>query len=212
MLARYLALAAASLAPAAAQSPTKTERTTMWLPPPRSTGVGENIYASVITAAPSSTEYLLACTSVWRSASACSHFSGVTLTYGNNTMKIGFRTETFDCKRGPTATCSVSAPGTVDAQSVLAGSESARWFTAMTIVDGHDKLKTQTSSSTTTPAAAATTTSANGNGVCKRATKPKTGGSDGDDGCSAASNAFGGLPLVMAGAAAVLGVVVTLFL
>lgn len=86
-----LAAAAAFIAPAAAQSPsTTTEKSTVWMPP-RSTGAGENIYASVITAAPSSTEFFLACTTAWQSASACAQFSGVTLTYGDGTMKIGFR-------------------------------------------------------------------------------------------------------------------------
>ncbi|KAK1599340.1 uncharacterized protein LY79DRAFT_683344 [Colletotrichum navitas] len=62
-------------------------------PPPwvRPTRAGDNIYASVITAAASSTGFFLACTSVWRSASACSQLSGVTLTYGDNTMRIGFK-------------------------------------------------------------------------------------------------------------------------
>ncbi|GKT41024.1 uncharacterized protein ColSpa_01205 [Colletotrichum spaethianum] len=140
----FLALflvAAVGLAPAAAQSSSPTtEKSTVWMPP-RSTRVGENIYTSVITAAPSSTEYFLACTSVWESASSCSQFSGVTLTYGNSTMKIGFKSDTYNCKCGDSATCSISASNTANAQSVLASSESAAWFTAITIVDGHDRLK-----------------------------------------------------------------------
>lgn len=93
LYATFLLLAAAAIlgpAPVAAQqSPTKTEKSTVWLPP-RSTRASEsNIYASVITAAPSSTEFLLACTSVWRAASVCSGYSGLTLTYGDGTMKIG---------------------------------------------------------------------------------------------------------------------------
>ncbi|WYZ38489.1 hypothetical protein EsH8_III_000403 [Colletotrichum jinshuiense] len=235
-----LAAAVVGLTPAAAQSAsTTTEKSTVWLPP-RSTRVGENIYASVITAAPSSTEFFLACTSVWQSASACSQFNGVTLTYGNNTMKIGFRSESFDCKRGDAATCSISAANAAGAQTVLASSESASWFTAITIVDGHDKLRSARSSTrsstggalqTSTSQAAAATSTASGAGICKRAksgtggtsgdadsassggsssaTKPKTG-KDGD-GCSAADGGFGGLPLVMAGVAAVVGAFMTMF-
>ncbi|KAL0943559.1 uncharacterized protein CTRU02_201446 [Colletotrichum truncatum] len=238
----FLSAAAGLLGPVAAQVPTETEKSTVWLPP-RSTTIGENIYASVITAAPSSTEFLLACTSVFRSASACSHFNNVTLTYGNNTMKIGFRTDTFDCKRDSTATCAVASGNAAASQSTLASSVSASWFTAITIIDGHDKLRKAKARKTSTLAGAApaATTSANNNGICKRstkggsgsgsggtdagsddgadagsgsssATKPKTH-SDGDaGGCSAASSNFGGLSLVMTGLAAVVGVAVTLFL
>ncbi|KZL83021.1 hypothetical protein CI238_01951 [Colletotrichum incanum] len=226
----FLLAAVVAPAPVAAQSPsTTTEKSTVWMPP-RSTRVGENIYASVITAAPSSTEFFLACTSVWQSASSCLQFSGVTLTYGNNTMKIEFKSDSYNCKRGDSATCSISASNTANAQSVLASSESAAWFTAITIVDGHDKLKSaksQTSqTATSTSPASAATTSAGSDGICKRATKGGSGGS-GDsggssggtkpknndaDGCSAASGGFGGLPLVMAAAAAVVGGLATLFL
>ncbi|WQF79459.1 hypothetical protein CDEST_04473 [Colletotrichum destructivum] len=190
-----LAAAAACLAPAAAQSPSKTtEKSTVWMPP-RSTGAGENIYASVITAAPSSTEFFLACTTAWQSASACAQFSGVTLTYGDGTMKIGFRSDSYDCKRGASATCSVSTTNAANAQSVLAGPESSAWFTAITIVDGHDKLKsaksqtrsTRRSTSASPAAVTATTTaaSAGSNGNCKRAIKGgSSSGSGGDDGNS----------------------------
>ncbi|KAK1981896.1 hypothetical protein LZ30DRAFT_67049 [Colletotrichum cereale] len=185
------AAAAVGLAPVAAQStsaPTEeptsatTDMSTVWMPP-RSTRAGEHIYASVITAAPSSTELFLACTSVWRSASKCSQFSGVTLTYGDNTMKIGFKSDSYDCKRGDSATCSVSAPNAANAQSVLASSESAAWYTAITIVDGQVKLKSakaRTSAATSTGPAPAAATSADSDGICKRTTKGTgSGGSDG---------------------------------
>ncbi|KAF4911927.1 hypothetical protein CGCF415_v003925 [Colletotrichum fructicola] len=219
-----LAAAVGFVSPVAAQSSTKTEKSTVWLPP-RSTRTGENIYASVITAAPSSTEFLLACTSNFRSAASCSQFSGVTLTYGNSTMKIGFRSDTFDCTRGSTARCSVGgADNAAAAETVLASSESASWSTAITIIAGHDKLnsaKSKTSSTSTTPASAATSTA---NGVCKRATtgdvdggtnsatKPKTNHNNGDDGCSGANSNFAGLPTIMAGVALVVGVAVTIYL
>ncbi|KAK6218936.1 hypothetical protein QIS74_06145 [Colletotrichum tabaci] len=236
-----LAAAAACIAPAAAQSPsTTTEKSTVWMPP-RSTSAGENIYASVITAAPSSTEFFLACTTAWQSASACAQFSGVTLTYGDGTMKIGFRSDSYDCKRGASATCSVSTANAANAQSVLAGPESSAWFTAITIVDGHDKLKSAKSqtrstlrSTSASPAAAATTTtaSAGSNGICKRAIKGGSSSGGGDDGnsgstsgkkhkdnsdgsgCSAASGGPGesAWSLVMAAAAAVVGSLVTVFL
>ncbi|KAK2733577.1 hypothetical protein CKAH01_08372 [Colletotrichum kahawae] len=224
-----LAAAVGFVRPVAAQSSTKTEKSTVWLPP-RSTRAGENIYASVITAAPSSTEFLLACTSNFRSAASCSQFSGVTLTYGNSTMKIGFRSETFDCTRGSTARCSVGgANNAAAAETVLSSSESASWSTAITIIAGHDKLssaKSKTSSTSTTPASAATSTAA-ANGVCKRATtgdevdvdggttsatKPKNSHNNGDDGCSGASGSFAGLPTIMAGVALVVGVAVTIYL
>ncbi|KAK1995375.1 hypothetical protein LX36DRAFT_672524 [Colletotrichum falcatum] len=182
---------------------------------------------SIIMAAPSSTELFLACTSAWQSASACSQFSGVTLTYGDGTMRIGFGSDSYDCKRGDPATCSVGASGSANAHSVLASSESAAWFTAITIVDGRDKLKsskTRTSAATSTgPAPAAATSAGNGNGVCKRTTrgsgsdggsssgtKPK--GNGGTDGCSAASGGFGGFPLAMAAATVAAGVLVAVFL
>ncbi|KAK1961139.1 hypothetical protein LY78DRAFT_706719 [Colletotrichum sublineola] len=227
------AVAAVCLAPVVAQ-PTSatTEKSTVWMPP-RSTRAGENIYASVITAVPSSAELFLACTSVWQSASACSQFSGVTLTYGDNTIKIEFKSDFYDCKRGDSATCSIGASNSAAAQSVLASSESAAWFTAITIVDGHDKLKSAkagTSAATSTgPASAATTTSADSNGVCKRAvkgsgsdsssgsgsgsgsgTKPK--GNGGATKCSAASGEFVGLPSTVAAAVVVAGGLVALFL
>ncbi|KAI8297871.1 hypothetical protein K4K59_003185 [Colletotrichum sp. SAR11_240] len=219
-----LAAAVGFVSPVAAQSSTKTEKSTVWLPP-RSTRAGENIYASVITAAPSSTEFLLACTSNFRSAASCSQFSGVTLTYGNSTMKIGFRSETFDCTRGSTARCSVGgANNAAAAETVLSSSESASWSTAITIIAGHDKLnsaKSKTSSTSTTPASAATSTA---NGVCKRATtddvdggtnsatKPKTNHNNGDGGCSGANSNLAGLPTIMAGVALVVGVAVTIYL
>ncbi|KAF9877073.1 hypothetical protein CkaCkLH20_05339 [Colletotrichum karsti] len=194
---------------AVAQSPTKTEKTTVWLPP-QSTGARESIYASVITAAPSSTEYLLACTTNFRSASSCSHFNGVTLTYGNQTMKVAFRTNTFDCKRGSAATCSVRSANNAAAESVISGSESASWLTAITIIDGHNKLnaaKATTSSTSTTPASAATSAS-----VCKRASRPKGGSGDGGDGCSQATGGFANLPMLMAGLATAVAVGVAAFL
>ncbi|KAF4837618.1 hypothetical protein CGCSCA4_v011788 [Colletotrichum siamense] len=219
-----LAAAVGLVSPVAAQSSTKTEKSTVWLPP-RSTRAGENIYASVITAAPSSTEFLLACTSNFRSVASCSQFSGVTLTYGNSTMKIGFRSETFDCTRGSTARCSVGgANNAAAAETVLSSSESASWSTAITIIGGHDKLnsaKSKTSSTSTTPASAATSTA---NGVCKRATtgdvdggtnsatKPKTNHNNGGDGCSGTNSNFAGLPTIMAGVALVVGVAVTICL
>ncbi|KAF6824348.1 hypothetical protein CMUS01_10294 [Colletotrichum musicola] len=236
LCATFLLLTAAILGPApvAAQSPTKTERSTVWLPP-RSTRAGEsNIYASVITAAPSSTEFLLACTSVWRSASACSGYSGLTLTYGDGTMKIGSGDETMDCKRGSTATCAVTSRGLASASSqaprLVSDSESSSWFRAITIIDGHDKLAaakgrlTLSSSSTTVGGPASAATSSTG-GVCKRAV-PKGGGGDGGsssggttrpkggdgDGCSGATGGFGMLPLALAGVAAVVGATFTVFL
>ncbi|KAK2040043.1 hypothetical protein LZ31DRAFT_55595 [Colletotrichum somersetense] len=108
---------------------------------------------------------------MWQWASACSQFSGVTLTYGDNTMKIGFESDSYDCKRGGSATCSIGASNSANAQSVIAGSESAARFTAVTIIDGHDKLKR--AKARTSPA----TASADSNGVCKRAVK--SSGSDG---------------------------------
>ncbi|KAK2025767.1 hypothetical protein LX32DRAFT_730594 [Colletotrichum zoysiae] len=221
------AAAAAIVGPGAAQTkPATTEKSTVWMPP-RSTSAGESIYASVITAAPSSTELFLACTSVWQWASACSQFSGVTLTYGDNTMKIGFKSDSYDCKHGGSATCSVGASDSASAQSVIAGSESAAWFTAVTVIDGHDKLKSsakpRTSAAASTGPASAATASADSNGACKRAvkgggsdgsgTKPK-GNGGGAGGCSAASDGPGDLPLAMAAAAAavVAGGFVTVFL
>uniref|UniRef100_L2FPE2 Uncharacterized protein n=1 Tax=Colletotrichum fructicola (strain Nara gc5) TaxID=1213859 RepID=L2FPE2_COLFN len=134
-------------------------------------------------------------------------------------MKIGFRSDTFDCTRGSTARCSVGgADNAAAAETVLASSESASWSTAITIIAGHDKLnsaKSKTSSTSTTPAA---------NGVCKRATtgdvdggtnsatKPKTNHNNGDDGCSGANSNFAGLPTIMAGVALVVGVAVTIYL
>ncbi|CRK33078.1 hypothetical protein BN1708_006022, partial [Verticillium longisporum] len=72
---------------------TSKTTTSVWLPS-RTTRAGDNIYASVITAVPekSSTEYLLACTSVFKSPypSSCGDFRGVTLTQGPETVKIQF--------------------------------------------------------------------------------------------------------------------------
>lgn len=70
---------------------TRTSTTTLWLPS-RPTSAGNNIYASVITAAPETTEYLLACATTFRSPypSSCGDFAGVTLTHADGTMRIKF--------------------------------------------------------------------------------------------------------------------------
>ncbi|KAK2060737.1 hypothetical protein LY76DRAFT_644505 [Colletotrichum caudatum] len=92
-----------------------------------------------------------------------------------------------------------------NAEPVIAGPESAAWFTAVTIVDGRDKLK----SAKARGPRRRPRPSADSNGVCKRAvkgsgsdgsgTRPK--GNSGAGGWSAASDGSGGLPLAMAAAA-----------
>ncbi|ROT39005.1 hypothetical protein SODALDRAFT_323486 [Sodiomyces alkalinus F11] len=123
---------------------TQTTRTSLWLPSRATSAGNRDIYASVVTAAPESTEYLLACISSFASPypSSCGDFAGVTLTHADGTMRIRFRSDTFDCDRGELATCSITQNGESTASpTVFGGAESSAWFTAVTIVAGQEKLR-----------------------------------------------------------------------
>ncbi|EEY21444.1 predicted protein [Verticillium alfalfae VaMs.102] len=159
-----------------------TSKTSVWLPS-RTTRAGDNIYASVITAVPekSSTEYLLACTSVFKSPypSSCGDFRGVTLTQGPETVKIQFGSETFTCDADDGDVCDINAQAT----STATGEGS---FTAITIVSGAEKLSG--GKKTTTPSAPSATSDSNG--VCKRASgkSGSNGGGGSSDSDSSGSN------------------------
>ncbi|KAL2754875.1 hypothetical protein ACRALDRAFT_2042721 [Sodiomyces alcalophilus JCM 7366] len=121
----------------------RTQRTTtsLWLPS-RPTSAGNNMYASVITAVPKSTEYLLACTRSVGSPSTCGDFTGVTLTHADGTMRIEFSSDTYVCDRGASATCNITQAGvTTPSLTVLDPAESSAWYTAVTILERQDNAR-----------------------------------------------------------------------
>ncbi|KAM0328566.1 hypothetical protein ACHAQA_004974 [Verticillium albo-atrum] len=219
----FAALAAVAQVLAASSSRTTTS---VWLPS-RTTRAGDHIYASVITAVPekSSTEYLLACTSVFKSPypSSCGDFRGVTLTQGPETMRIEFGSDTFTCDSDDDdEVCNINDA----AASTLASSD--RPFTAITIVSGADKLgkgHKQTTKPASPSATSANQNDDDDNGICKRATgkggsSGSNGGSDSDSsssspkpngkggkGCSGAGSLRAELGFMMGVMGALVGVV-----
>ncbi|KAJ3961237.1 hypothetical protein N0V92_002123 [Colletotrichum tropicale] len=186
-----LAAAVGLVSPVAAQSSTKTEKSTVWLPP-RSTRAGENIYASVITAAPSSTEFLSETFDCTRGSTARCSVGGA-----NNAAAA------------ETILSSAESASWSTAITIIGGH------------DKLNSAKSKTSSTSTTPASAATSTAnsvckrattGDVDDGTNSATKPKTNHNNGDDGCSGANSNFAGLPTIMAGVALVVGVAVTIYL
>lgn len=97
----------------------------------------QNIWASVISADATATEYLLACETAFASPEDCDGpYTGVTLTYGPSTMGVKLDGTNYACTHGEgkDAVCAIKAEDGPDDATTLAPAEAKKWSTSVTVV------------------------------------------------------------------------------
>lgn len=127
-------LALATLSKAATNQKRDAEQNVFLPPQPNG---DSNIFASVITAEASTTEYFLACETAFTSPEKCDGaFTGVTLTHGPATMEVELAGTEYHCSHGDgkEAVCQTKT-GDVEAATTLAVDEAEAWMTPITVVD-----------------------------------------------------------------------------